>query len=85
MKSKAPTLTYPDIQWLKVEFLPSLAEEVEKRLRKKLDHIATTLDTLAGDIKDKREAQELHTGDHARIDKRITHFEKHTHLPQFVD
>lgn len=71
-------LTKADIDWLKDEFLPSLAEAVENRLKKKLDDINTKLDKFVGDIKDKREAQELHQGQHDEIDSRLDRLEKRT-------
>lgn len=69
-------LTKADIEWLKEEFLPSLAEAVEKRLQSKLDTIKTTLDKLAGDIKDKRVEQKLHAGQHEEINDRLDRLEK---------
>ncbi|MBI3577391.1 hypothetical protein HY086_05125 [Candidatus Gottesmanbacteria bacterium] len=84
MKLKAPTLTYPDIQWLKSEFLPALADEVEKRLRDKLDEISKKLDEFVGDIEDKRETQELHSADHARINDRLDKHDQHLHISTAV-
>lgn len=53
-------LTKGDIDWLKVEFLPSLADAVKQKLSKQLDGISTKLDKFVGDIQDKRTVQELH-------------------------
>ncbi len=71
MKQKAPTLTYPDIQWLEDEFLPKLARKVKEELADKLDDISKKLDAFVGDIKDKREAQGLHAADHTRMNDRL--------------
>lgn len=60
-------LTKADIDWLKSEFLPDLAEAVEHRLKNKLDDIGTKLDKFVGDIKSKREEQILHQAQHDRI------------------
>lgn len=70
------TLTRPDIDWLKSQFLPDLADAVEKRLKDKLDRIYTLVDKLAGDIEDKREAQELHAKDYSDISDRFNELEK---------
>ncbi len=77
MKQKAPTLTYPDIQWLEDEFLPKLARKVKEELSDKLDDISKKLDTFIGDIGDKREAQELHAKNHSDINNRLEIVEKH--------
>ncbi|MBI3577272.1 hypothetical protein HY086_04505 [Candidatus Gottesmanbacteria bacterium] len=42
------TLTKPDIDWLKNEFLPDLAKAVEQRLKDKLDKIYTLVEKRAG-------------------------------------
>ena len=39
-------LTKPDIDWLKSEFLPELADAVEEKLRSKLDTLSKKLDIL---------------------------------------
>ncbi len=80
MKSKAPTLTYPDIQWLEDEFLPKLARKVKEELADKLDDISRKLDTFVGDIKDKREAQELHASQHTKINDRLDKHDQHLHI-----
>jgi hypothetical protein len=53
-------LTKADIDWLKSELVPALAEAVQKKLEKKLDEISTKLDKFTGDIKAKREEQTIH-------------------------
>lgn len=77
MKQKLPTLTYPDIQWLEDEFLPKLANKVKEELSGKLDDISKKLDSFVGDIKDKREVQELHAKQHSTINDRLDIVEKH--------
>ncbi len=49
-------LTKPDVDWLKSEFLPELAEAVKKGLADKLDSIDTKLDKFVGEIQNKRDA-----------------------------
>ncbi len=71
------TLSKSDIDWLKSEFLPDLAEAVEHRLKDKLDKIYTLVDKFAGDVEDKRDTQELHAKDHSRISDRLHDLEKH--------
>jgi len=76
-------LTKIDIDWLidsmKVVF-PTKEETTVK-----YDKVMEKLDKFVGDMKYKREAQELHTGDHQRIDKRVTRVESHLNLPPFAD
>ncbi|MDO8451299.1 MAG: hypothetical protein Q7S76_00335 [bacterium] len=64
-------LTKVDIDWLKSEFLPSLADAVKDKLSGQLDSISTNLDKLVGHIEDKREAQELHANQHADLEDRL--------------
>ena len=78
-------LTKADIDWLKSEFLPSLAKAVQDGLSKKLDNISTKLDKFVGDIEDKREAQELHQGQHDTANRRLTRLEKKLSLPPLAD
>lgn len=59
-------LTKADIDWLKSEYLPDLAEAVKNALAEKLDNINTKLDKFAGDIQDKRDAQEPSRDAHGR-------------------
>jgi len=74
-------LTKTDIDWLKSEFVPSLAEAVQKGLEKKLNDISTKLDKFVGDIQAKREEQTLHQGKHEDLEERVTTIEKHLHIP----
>lgn len=69
-------LTKPDIDWLKDEFLPALADAVEKRLHTKLDDIGKKLDGFVGDIQDKRETQELHSQKHSDINETLDDMKK---------
>ena len=78
-------LTKADIDWLKSEFLPDLAEAVERRLKNKLDDIGTKLDKFVGDIKSKREEQILHQAQHGRVDGRLTRVEEKLSLPPVAD
>lgn len=78
-------LTKVDIDWLKSEFLPNLAEAVEHRLKKKLDDISTKLDGFVGDIKAKREEQALHQEQHDRVERRLGRVEEKLSLPPVVD
>jgi hypothetical protein len=74
-------LTKTDIDWLKSELVPTLADAVQKRLEKKLNDISTKLDKFVGDIQAKREEQILHQGKHEDIEERVTTIEKQLHIP----
>ena len=74
-------LTKVDIDWLKSEFVPALADAVQKRLERKLNDINTKLDKFVGDIQAKREEQALHEGNHENLEGRVTTIEKHLHIP----
>jgi len=74
-------LTKVDIDWLKSELVPALADAVQKKLEKKLDDISTKLDKFVGDIQAKREEQTLHQGKHENLEERVTTIEKHLHIP----
>ena len=73
-------LTKADIDWLKSELVPALADAVQKGLEKKLNDTSTKLDKFVGDIQTKREEQTLHDGSHQRIDKRLTRLEKNANF-----
>ncbi len=73
-------LTKEDIDWLKSEFIPSVADAVQKRIEQKLDDVSTKLDKFVGEIQKSREEQELHTNTHDRLDTRVTRLEKHAKL-----
>lgn len=74
-------LTKADIDWLKSEFVPALADAVQKRLEKKLNDLSTKLDKFVGDIQTKREEQTLHLGKHEDLEERVGKIEKHLHFP----
>ncbi len=74
-------LTKVDIDWLKAELVPALADAVQKKLEKKLDEINTKLDQFVGDIQSKREEQTIHQGKHDDLEERVGKIEKHLHLP----
>jgi len=74
-------LTKADIDWLKSELVPAVADEVQKRIEKKLDDVSTKLDMFVGEIKTKREEQTLHEGKHEEIDERLSKVEKHLNIP----
>ncbi len=74
-------LTKADIDWLKSELVPALAEAVQKKLEKKLDDISIKLDKFTGDIKAKREEQTIHQGKHEDLEERVDTIEKRLHLP----
>lgn len=74
-------LTKSDIDWLKSDLVPTLADAVQKKLEKKLDDISTKLDKFVGDIQSKREEQIFHDGKHEDLEERVTTIEKHLHLP----
>ena len=73
-------LTKADIDWLKSELVPALADAVQKKLEKKPNDISTKLDKFVGDIQAKREEQTLHQGKHEDIEERVATIEKHLHL-----
>lgn len=70
-------LTKSDIDWLKDEYLRSLADEIESRIGKKLDAVGTKLDTFVGEIQKRRDEDTVHSGDHSRISDRLDAVEKH--------
>ena len=72
-------LTKRDVDSLKSIF------PTKDELRQFRDDVMEKLDKFVGDIRDKREVQELHTHDHDRIDKRLRIVEKHLRLPSVVD
>lgn len=74
-------LTKADIDWLKAEFLPGLADAVEKRLGSKLDAVNTKLDTFIGEISSRREEQTLHEGKHEDLEERVTRIERTLKIP----
>lgn len=74
-------LTKADIDWLKSELVPALADAVQRKLEKKLDGINTNLDKFVGDIQAKREEQTLHLGKHENLEERVATIEKRLHLP----
>lgn len=74
-------LTKADVDWLKSEFIPALADAVQKGLAKKLDNISTKLDKFVGDIQAKREEQTIHEGKHENLEERVITIEKHLHIP----
>lgn len=70
-------LTKSDIDWLKDEYLRSLADEIESRIGKKLDAVSTKLDIFVGEIQKRRDEDTVHSGDHSRISDRLHIIEKH--------
>lgn len=70
-------LTQTDINWLKSEFLPALAEEVKNKLKDQLNRLDIKLDKLVGGIEDKRKTQELHSGQHRELNNRLDKIDKH--------
>jgi hypothetical protein len=74
-------LTKVDIDWIKSELVPTLADAVQKKLEKKLDDISTKLDKFVGDIQAKREEQVLHQGKHDDLEMRVGTIEKRLHIP----
>ena len=73
-------LTKSDIDWLKGEFLLTLADTVKKDLSGKIDSMNTKLDTFIGEIKARREEQTLHDNQHEELDRRVARTEKSLHL-----
>ena len=74
-------LTKADIDGLKSELVPALADAVQKKIEKKLDEISTKLDKFVSDIQAKREEQVLHEVKHEDIEERVTKIEKHLRFP----
>lgn len=70
-------LTKSDIDWLKDEFLRSLADEIEKRLSTKLNDVSVKLDKFVGEIEKTRIEQTIHAGDHSEINDRFDRVDKH--------
>lgn len=50
MKKDKPSLTLSDIEWLKSELVPALADQVKKDISERLDWIVTILDKQAGNL-----------------------------------
>ena len=61
----------------KPEWIREITESVVHALGDKIDKMYVKLDSFIGDIKNKREIQELHDGDHTRINDRLETLEKH--------
>ncbi len=78
-------LTYTDIQWLKSEFLPNLADAVVDKLSKKLNNMTTKLDYNAGELKTIREEQITHSHSHARVDRRLNRLERKSKHSPHID
>lgn len=76
-------LTKSDIDWLKDEYLRSLADEIEKRLGTKLNTVSTKLDTFVSEIQKRRDEDTMHSGDHSRINDRLEVIEKHLKIVSF--
>lgn len=76
-------LTKGDIDWLIDSMKRQFASKDELQTLK--SDIFEKLDKFLGDIKAKREEQTLHTGDHQRIDLRISRLEKHVKLMPLAD
>lgn len=74
-----------DLDWLEETFLPKLADKVKAELATKLDDISKKLDTFIGEIQSSRTTQELHSGDHTRVNERIDRLEKKVGLPPLAD
>ena len=74
-------LTKADIDGLKSELVPALADAVQKKIEKKLDEISTKIDKFVSDIQAMREEQVLHEGKHEDIEERVTKIEKHLRFP----
>lgn len=76
------TLTKSDIDWLISSMrlvFPTKEESTEK-----YDKVMEKLDKFVGDIKAKRETQELHSGQHDRVDTRLDRIDRHLNLPQIA-
>ncbi|MEK7592995.1 MAG: hypothetical protein AAB508_06475 [Patescibacteria group bacterium] len=73
-------LTKSDIDWLKGEYLRSLADTVKKDLSDKIDIMNSKLDTFIGEIKARREEQSLHENQHEELDSRVSRTEKTLNL-----
>lgn len=61
----------------KPEWVREITESVTHALGDKIDKMYTKLDTFIGEIKVKREEQQLHSGQHKTIDDRLDTIEKH--------
>jgi len=72
--------TKSDIDWLKDEYLRSLADEIESRIGKKLDAVITKLDTFVGEIQKRRDEDTVHSGDHSQINDRLETIEKQLNI-----
>ena len=76
-------LTKKDITWL-IDSM-KLVFPTKEETTIKYDKLMEKLDAFVGDVKTKREEQDLHTGDHQRVDKRVSRIESHLRLPPFAD
>ncbi len=84
-KDELPRSIREEFEAQKPEWVRVITENVTKALGDKIDLMYLKLDKFIGDIKDKREVQEIHQGDHDRMNTRLERLEKKTSLPPLVD
>ncbi len=84
-KDDLPRSLREELEAQKPEWVRVITETVTKALGDKIDLMYVKLDKFIGDIKDKREVQEMHQGDHDRMSTRLDRLEKKTNLSPFVD
>lgn len=78
MKKSKTLFTLADINWL-IDSMKLVFPTKEEAL-KKLDAMNTKLDAFIGEIKTKRQVQEIHQHQHDVIDERIERVEKKLRL-----
>ena len=92
MKKIKPTLTYSDIEWLKSELVPAMADRVKSDLSQRLDWIITMLDKQAGKLQSIeteltliRGALETNSTNLESLTKRVENLEKNVHITPLAD
>lgn len=84
-KNDLPRSIREELEAQKPEWVRVISERVTKDIGDKLDKHYVLLDKTFGEVKAMRETQQMHHGDHNRIDSRLDRLEKKANLPPFVD
>ncbi len=84
-KDDLPRSIREELEAQKPEWVRVISETVTKALGDKLDKHYVLLDKTFGEVKSMREVQEIHQGDHDRMNNRLERLEKKVNLPPFVD
>ena len=74
-----------ELDAVKDDWIRQITDSVVKALGEKIDKMYVKLDKFVGDIQDKRQAQELHQGDHDQLDRRVSRVEKKLNFSPLAD